>query len=86
MRKTLIILILVVGVGLLACSSAQSSRELPTPTRDLGGNHSGRLANRRGRTNFTHYHRGTHGKAGIGSAHAATQRYRLLHWRTPCLL
>ena len=36
MRKTLIILILVVAVGLLACSSAQSSRELPTPTRDWG--------------------------------------------------
>ena len=36
MRKTLIILILVVGVGLLACSSAQSSGELPTQTRDLG--------------------------------------------------
>ena len=34
-RKTLIILILVVAVGLLACSSAQSSGELPTPTPDL---------------------------------------------------
>ena len=34
MRKTLIILILVVAVGLLACSSAQSSGELPTPARD----------------------------------------------------
>ena len=35
MRKTLIILILVVGVGLLACSSAQSSGKLPTWTPDL---------------------------------------------------
>ena len=35
MRNTLIILSLVVAVGLLACSSAQSSGELPTPTPDL---------------------------------------------------
>ena len=35
MRKILVILTVVVTVGLLACSSAQSSGELPTPTPNL---------------------------------------------------
>ena len=35
MRKTLIILTSIVAMGILACSSAQSSDELPTPTPDL---------------------------------------------------
>jgi hypothetical protein len=35
MRKTLIILTLIAAVGMLACSSTQSSGELPTPTLDL---------------------------------------------------